>query len=703
MGVGHDTSIECPDGTYIMSTGITGGKYASRWSPCSRKQIQEFLSGPASFCLNNNPIVNTVSSANHYKLPGQLYDGDAQCALQMGPAYKFCRPKQSECGSLYCTQDEGATCSSNIAPPADGTKCGERKWCIKGDCEDDGSPMIDGGWSEWSDYTACSFPCGGGVQYKTRTCTNPLPQKGGMYCQGEAKGHWKICNPQECPKEIRSPREKQCEEKLPGSVPYSLPYRSPCDLLCKKGPVFPKGTVIDGTRCSLDKEIKDVCIEGQCRSVGCDNVLESGVKEDRCKVCNGDGTSCKTVIGNVQNPCQGTCTILDVPVGATNITVKENVEDWNFLGVKDEANNDVYPVMYTWSTNRKAAGTTVYYKHEKNEDADKVFIPGPTNQHLYVYYKQFVKGQPVSYNLNEPVIDGVHPSVSSKWSVSQWSGCSQSCAVGVQTRTVECISTGDMSYLNDAVCARHSIKPAKERECNSQSCSPHWYVSGWRPCSRTCGKGVQIRQILCREQVTREHFNTVPNSKCTETKPSELVTRDCNKIDCPPDNVPGEWSACSSTCQGGVKTRTTSCKRLKETGVLESVPEIMCVSAIKPPLQEDCNEDVPCPGDRQYEPLGCFADRRNDRSLPMLIANLRGGINWNDMSQIIEKCARKTTARDPKLKVFAIQYYGECYSGYDGLSNYNKYGSRPYSDKEFTYCWAGVGTAGSNFVYKFKE
>lgn len=41
------------------------------------------------------------------------------------------------------------------------------------------------------------------------------------------------------------------------------------------------------------------------QSVGCDDVLESGVKEDRCKVCNGDGTSCKTVSGNVQNPCAG--------------------------------------------------------------------------------------------------------------------------------------------------------------------------------------------------------------------------------------------------------------------------------------------------------------------------------------------------------------------------------------------------------------
>ena len=57
-------------------------------------------------------------------------------------------------------------------------------------------------------------------------------------------------------------------------------------------------------------------------------------------------------------------------------------------GVKDEAGKDVYPVGYTWTTTREAAGTTVYYTHEKNEDADQVYIPGPTNQHLYVYVRQ---------------------------------------------------------------------------------------------------------------------------------------------------------------------------------------------------------------------------------------------------------------------------------------------------------------------------
>lgn len=73
------------------------------------------------------------------------------------------------------------------------------------------------------------------------------------------------------------------------------------------------------------------------------------------------------------------------------------------------------------------------------------------------------------------------------------------------------------------------------------------------------------------------------------------------------------------------------------------------------------------------------------------------------MSQTISKCAIAVAERDSKLEVFALQFYGECYSGYKGLGRYDMYGKVPYSDDNDDYCWSGVGKAGFNFVYKFKK
>ena len=45
---------------------------------------------------------------------------------------------------------------------------------------------VDGGWSEWSEWTSCSESCGG-IQERSRNCTSPEPSFGGKPCEGEAR------------------------------------------------------------------------------------------------------------------------------------------------------------------------------------------------------------------------------------------------------------------------------------------------------------------------------------------------------------------------------------------------------------------------------------------------------------------------------------------------------------------------------------
>ena len=46
--------------------------------------------------------------------------------------------------------------------------------------------IVDGGWSEWSEWEVCPETCGALHHIsRTRTCDNPAPKYGGAHCNAD--------------------------------------------------------------------------------------------------------------------------------------------------------------------------------------------------------------------------------------------------------------------------------------------------------------------------------------------------------------------------------------------------------------------------------------------------------------------------------------------------------------------------------------
>ncbi|XP_022792548.1 A disintegrin and metalloproteinase with thrombospondin motifs 6-like [Stylophora pistillata] len=705
MSVEHDGSgaaLSCENNKNIMASSIPSGPGSMKWSACSRERLQEFLS-QRSHCLDDIPPVSGIIKTPkefYGKLPGQVVDRDEQCRMIYGKTYYACPQRRTNCDELGCTNN-GYRCILSSTSPADGTRCGDRHWCINGLCVDDGSRVIHGRWSDWSVFSKCTRPCGGGVQHRSRTCTNPAPKNGGRNCIGPKVGHWKVCNPQPCPAASKTFRQLQCEAIDPE---YQAYYTSDhCSLVCrKKQAAFPQQRDVEnGTRCFSDPTIPDVCIQGKCRRVSCSNELDSEVRLDRCGVCGGDSSTCRFVRKKWYERCPGykeVCTVFEVPTGSTSVFVKQDSADYNLLGIKNKEGEYAIP-MPSWSRTVYAAGTKIQYYHKNSLDINTITIPGPTTEKLtVVFYSVGRKHTGVWYELYDPTLSSNIGADDVEWNVTDWGECSWKCAKGKQSRRVLCTRKDDGSYVEDKVCLKKSKKPAQEQYCNTQPCEPHWYSSEWSSCSRTCGKGVQKRKVHCRRKLTQWKFQILPDSSCSGTKPSGGTQRNCNEIICHAEWRTAAWSKCSSTCQGGTKNRSLVCKRRNDRGELVKLPEILCHHAPKPsPTTMDCNTNVPCPTPQlllRYRGLGCFKDGEPP-AFPVLAKNFRNeGIDWSNIDDTIQKCAKFVYDNFPDNRVFTLEFYGECWTGREAEHSYNKYGAS-------SECWNNVGKEHAFYAYEF--
>ncbi|KAA8579222.1 hypothetical protein FQN60_007163, partial [Etheostoma spectabile] len=397
---------------------------------------------------------------------------------------------------------------------------------------------------------------------------------GGHNCVGPDRSY-RTCNIQDCPEGSKDFREEQCAQfdgtDFQGKLYKWLPYygaENPCELNCMpRGENFfyrHRSSVVDGTPCHPGR--RDVCVEGVCKRLGCDNLLESTQQEDPCLQCGGSGQSCYQV--------KNSFSVRDLP------TAIKNLRGEYYL-------NGHWVIEFSRAT--RIAGTMLYYQRGAEGDnvPETIIGRGPTTEPLVVELISQEPNQGVEYEFYLPngrSREGYY------WSFGSWSSCSRECGSGYQSRLVFC--TIDNEAYPDYLCASLP-RPQTNRTCNSHACPQirSWKTGEWNTCSVTCGGGSQVRSVQC---VSHDAAGprVVEDAICAANAEAPPSLQTCNMQKCAEYQVT-RWSACSVTCGSGEQTREVTCvgsagMRLEET----SCSALLRPTAVRPCEMAACLRQI---------------------------------------------------------------------------------------------------------------
>ncbi|XP_070686641.1 A disintegrin and metalloproteinase with thrombospondin motifs 18 [Pempheris klunzingeri] len=581
----------------IMSPTLAGNNGVFFWSTCSRQYLSRFLGTAQASCLVDEP-----KQIGQYKypeqLPGQLYDADTQCKWQFGSKAKLCSLDfvKDICKSLWCHRT-GHRCETKFMPAAEGTSCGPDMWCRRGQCVkygEHGPRAVHGQWSAWSQWSDCSRTCGGGVMYRERSCTSPRPQNNGKYCSGSSRLN-QLCNTRPCPLNAVDFRAQQCAEY--NSKPFRgwyykwKPYTKVDDEdICKLYCIAEdfdfffamSSKVKDGTSCSDQKG--DVCIDGVCEAVGCDQILGSKASLDACGVCKGDNSTCKFFKGHyaLQHRANEYYSMVTVPAGARSIRVQEMEVSTSYLAVRSLKRKYYLTGDWTvdWPGKFHFGGTVFDYQRSFNKP-ESLYAAGPTNETLVFEILLQGKNPGVVWEYTLPRTER-KPDYS--WGVVR-SDCSAPCAGGRISTKAICLQDQKVQ-VNSTMCNPHTRPTLGSHLCNTQPCPAYWATGDWGACSRSCGGGQQTRTLRCLRKVTYQREEAVAHSLCPVISPAQV--QPCHTQACPPEWSTGSWSQCSKTCGRGLRKRSVFCRSTDPGAKAVVVPDSMCRQHHKPKPQETC-------------------------------------------------------------------------------------------------------------------
>ncbi|XP_033759595.1 A disintegrin and metalloproteinase with thrombospondin motifs adt-1-like [Pecten maximus] len=381
-------------------------------------------------------------------------------------------------------------------------------------------PPIDGGWSSYSSYGACSLSCrsaaGGatsGIKTQTRYCNNPTPKYDGKQCSGSAT-NTATCTPSNyCP--------------IDGSWGSWGSYGS-CSVTCGSGSMTKTrqcnnpSPAHGGSYCSSSGSQTASCTLSACPI---DGGWSSYGNWGSCSRSCGTGLRSRTRQCNNPSPANNGADC----VGSTTST--------------EACNTQACPIDGGWSSWGSYGSCSVTCAGGLKYRTRSCSNPSPQHGGASCGNSDTSSA---SCNTNPCPIDG-------GWSsYGNWGSCSRSCGTGSRSRTRQCNSPAPA--YNGADCVGSDTNT---ETCNTHPCPIDGGWTSWGSygsCSVTCAGGLKSR--------TRSCTNPAPQHGGASCGNSDTSSASCNTNPCPID---GEWSSwgsygsCSVTCAGGVKYRTRSC------------------------------------------------------------------------------------------------------------------------------------------------
>ncbi|XP_066919223.1 SCO-spondin-like [Clytia hemisphaerica] len=428
------------------------------------------------------------------------------------------------------TQARSRTCT-NPTPANGGDTCtGDTS--ESQDCNTETCPVepVNGGWTEWAAWDACTATCGTGTQARSRTCTNPKPANGGDTCTGDASES-QDCNTETCP-----------VEPVNGGWTEWAAWDE-CTATCGTGTQARSRTCTNptpangGDTCTGDASESQDCNTETCPVEPVNGGWTEWAAWDECTATCGTGTQARSRTCTNPTPANG---------GDTCTGDASESEDCNTETCPVEPVNGGWTEWAAWDACTATCGTGTQARSRTCTN------PTPANGG-----DTCTGDASESQDCNtetcpvEPVNGGW-----TEWAA--WDACTATCGTGTQARTRTCTNptpaNGGDTCTGDA---------SESQDCNTETCPVEPVNGGWTEwaawdaCTTTCGTGTQARSRTCTNPTPANGGDT-----CTG---DASESQDCNTETCPVEPVNGGWTewaawdACTATCGTGTQARSRTC------------------------------------------------------------------------------------------------------------------------------------------------